>query len=267
MNLKIYIATHKKFDVPKSKYHIPLHVGREGKEDLGYLGDNTGDNISLKNANYCELTGLYWMWKNVKDVDYIGLCHYRRYFGISTIINFLIYYWILFLKKIEGFFRLKKVWKERIKKISGISKLNKEIYYLEKYLEENISSYDLILTNKFKMNQTTRKLWEKALVPKEIDVLREVILEKYPKYINEFDNFLSSKILSPCNMFITTTKIFDNYCEWLFDILFEVEKRIDISEDTYKARVFGFMGEYLLNVYFNFHNKYRVKKLDMLFIK
>ena len=80
MNLKIFIATHKKFDVPMSKYHVPLHVGREGKEDLGYLGDNTGDNISLKNPNYCELTGLYWIWKNVKDVDYIGLCHYRRYF-------------------------------------------------------------------------------------------------------------------------------------------------------------------------------------------
>ena len=60
--------------------YLPIHVGREGKEDLGYIGDNTGDNISEKNPNYCELTGLYWAWKNL-DCEYIGLCHYRRYFA------------------------------------------------------------------------------------------------------------------------------------------------------------------------------------------
>ncbi|MBN1469910.1 MAG: DUF4422 domain-containing protein [Fusobacteriaceae bacterium] len=267
MNLKIFIATHKKFDVPKSKYHVPLHVGREGKEDLGYLGDNTGDNISLKNPNYCELTGLYWIWKNVIDIEYVGICHYRRYFGIPTILSSIVYYLSLFFKKIEGKFRLKKVWKERVKKISGVNKLNKEINLLENYFENNLKSYDLILTKEFKMNQTTKKLWENALVPEEIDVLRVVILEKYPKYIEEFDKFLSKKKLSPCNMFISRKSFYDNYCEWLFDILFEVEKRIKISEDIYKARVFGFMGEYLLNVYINYHKEYSVKRVNMLFVK
>ena len=66
--------------MPKDDIYFPIHVGREGKADLGYIGDNTGDNISAKNANYCELTGLYWAWKNLK-CDYIGLCHYRRYFA------------------------------------------------------------------------------------------------------------------------------------------------------------------------------------------
>ena len=70
--------------MPDDDVYMPIHVGREGKEDLGYLGDNTGDNISSKNANYCELTGLYWAWKNLK-CDYIGLCHYRRYFAGKNI--------------------------------------------------------------------------------------------------------------------------------------------------------------------------------------
>ena len=86
----IVVATHKAFPMPTDKMYIPLHVGAEGKTnedgtplDLGYQKDNTGDNISAKNANYCELTGLYWAWKNLK-ADYIGLVHYRRYFqGIS----------------------------------------------------------------------------------------------------------------------------------------------------------------------------------------
>ncbi|MCS4465828.1 DUF4422 domain-containing protein [Clostridium botulinum] len=73
MNIKILVATHKKYSMPKESMYLPIHVGCEGKKDLGYIGDNTGDNISLRNSNYCELTGLYWAWKNLK-CDYIGLC-------------------------------------------------------------------------------------------------------------------------------------------------------------------------------------------------
>ncbi|MGN0342148.1 MAG: DUF4422 domain-containing protein [Roseburia sp.] len=79
-DLRIYVATHKRFAPPQEKIYIPLHVGREGKEDFGYIGDNTGEHISGKNKSYCELTGMYWMWKNV-SCDIIGLCHYRRYFA------------------------------------------------------------------------------------------------------------------------------------------------------------------------------------------
>lgn len=80
-NIKIIIAVHKPYSMPSDPVYIPLHVGREGKTDLGFLGDNTGENISSKNPNFCELTGLYWAWKNLK-ADYIGLVHYRRYFKV-----------------------------------------------------------------------------------------------------------------------------------------------------------------------------------------
>ncbi len=79
MNLKIYATTHKAFDVPQDPMYQPLHVGRACAKDLGYPGDNTGENISHLNCYYSELTGFYWLWKNCKDVDYIGTCHYRRF--------------------------------------------------------------------------------------------------------------------------------------------------------------------------------------------
>lgn len=83
--VKIIVATHKKYEMPQDAMYLPLHVGAEGKTDqngnpldLGYQKDNTGENISNKNAAYCELTGLYWAWKNL-DTDYTGLAHYRRH--------------------------------------------------------------------------------------------------------------------------------------------------------------------------------------------
>ena len=70
MDIKILVATHKKYWMLSDSCYLPLHVGREGKQDLGYIGDNTGDNISSKNPYFCELTGIYWAWKNL-HADYI----------------------------------------------------------------------------------------------------------------------------------------------------------------------------------------------------
>lgn len=63
--------------------YLPIHVGCEGKKKLGFQGDNSRENISVLNPYYCELTGLYWAWKNL-ECDYLGLAHYRRYFTKMT---------------------------------------------------------------------------------------------------------------------------------------------------------------------------------------
>ena len=77
--IKIIVATHKKYKMPNDSIYLPVQVGTENKESLGYQPDNDGENISSKNPYFCELTGLYWAWKNL-DADYIGLSHYRRHF-------------------------------------------------------------------------------------------------------------------------------------------------------------------------------------------
>ena len=78
MDNRIYICTHLKFDVPKDPVYQPVHAGHAISEDIGYPGDDTGDNISVRNRNFCELTLLYWIWKNTEH-DITGICHYRRY--------------------------------------------------------------------------------------------------------------------------------------------------------------------------------------------
>ncbi len=80
MDIKIIVATHKEYDMPKEDCYLPVFVGSAISDlDLPYQRDDEGENISEKNRTFCELTGLYWAYKNLK-ADYIGLCHYRRYF-------------------------------------------------------------------------------------------------------------------------------------------------------------------------------------------
>ncbi|KIR02151.1 Glycosyltransferase [Lachnospiraceae bacterium TWA4] len=82
MDLKILVVTHKKYRMPKDKVYIPIGVG--GYKHPHYLSDSVGENtISRKNPNYCELTALYWAWKNL-DYEYLGLTHYRRHFSAKN---------------------------------------------------------------------------------------------------------------------------------------------------------------------------------------
>lgn len=85
-NIKIIVACHKQYsNIPSDNIYLPIHVGKalHPEVNLGFKGDNNGDNISDKNDAYSEVTAIYWAWKNLKNVDYIGLCHYRRYFGLN----------------------------------------------------------------------------------------------------------------------------------------------------------------------------------------
>lgn len=85
--IKILVASHKPDNIYEDDVYTPIHVGRANskfKEEMaGMIGDDTGENISNKNSSYCELTATYWAWKNLKDVDYVGLAHYRRYFEMK----------------------------------------------------------------------------------------------------------------------------------------------------------------------------------------
>ncbi len=79
-NIRVIVAAHKEAPMPEDQVYLPLWVGSAiSDKDLTYQRDDDGDNISGKNPLYCELTGIYWAWKNL-DASYIGLVHYRRFF-------------------------------------------------------------------------------------------------------------------------------------------------------------------------------------------
>ncbi|MBQ6659850.1 MAG: undecaprenyl-phosphate glucose phosphotransferase [Lachnospiraceae bacterium] len=230
-DVKIVVASHKAYWMPTDEMYVPVQVGAEGKEDLGFTPDNTGDNISAKNPNYCELTGLYWAWKNL-NCEYLGLAHYRRHFTVR-----------------RG------------------SKDRRDVLALDQ-ARSLLSNVDVILPKKRNYwIETNYKQYIHAHHAIDLDETRRILEERYSDYLPVYDAYMKRTKGHRFNMFVMKKELADRYCEWLFDILFELEKRLDISaySDNDK-RVFGFVAERLLDVWLE-TNKIQSKDVPYMFLE
>ena len=214
IDVKIVIATHKEYPMPQDSIYIPLHVGAEGKDLLEYQGDNIGENISTMNPYFCELTGLYWMWKNLK-ADYLGLAHYRRHFCSR--------------KKGDK-------WKSILN--------SNEAQMLCK-------QYDVVLPNKrHYVIESLESHYSHTHYKEHLDKTRIIVENRYPQYLESYDNILRKTSGYMFNMFLMRQDLLEDYCTFLFDVLFELNQQVDISNYTpFQSRYPGRVGEILFNVW------------------
>jgi hypothetical protein len=216
VDIKILVAAHKRFPMPADKdLYLPVLVGatKNYKNGIEYQRDDEGDNISYKNPNYNELTAIYWAWKNL-DSDAVGLVHYRRLFSVNG------------KRKLSSVLTKEQV--EQLLKEAPIVLPKKRRYYIE----TNYSHY------------------VHAHHKEPIDVMRRVIAENYPKYLSSYDKVMNKRSAHMFNMFIMERKEFNQYAEWMFDVLFRVEKVIDITDySVQEARVFGYLSELLMDIW------------------
>lgn len=242
MSTKILICTHKEFDYIPDNSFLPIQVGKEiSSVQLPYQADNTGINLSSKNKNYCELTALYWAWKNLENIETLGLCHYRRFFDFSG------------TKQANEITEITA---------SYFSTNFKNYCYKESLLE----GYDIILPNQLVKTRSLYSHYSLSHLPQDFDILKQTILELYPEYKNSFQKIMfENNSFSPFNMLVAKKELVDAYCTWLFSILEKVEQRIEISKNPYQERVLGFMAERLLNVYVD-HNQLKIKHLPVHFV-
>lgn len=232
--MSIYVVTHKDYEFPNSSIYRPIKVG-PAKIDKIKISDSEGDSISYLNPYFCELTALYWVWKNTQD-DLIGLVHYRRYFsGNNDVLS------------IRG------------KSILG-----------EKDITSMMNEFDLIVAKP--RNYIFIKIKDhyiKAHGENDFNILRQEIAIRSPDYIEHFDAVMNSREISLYNMFIGRRDVIDAYCSWLFGLLFSIKDRIPYETyDSYQRRVFGFMSERLFNVWIRKHRgDYRIKEHSVVNIE
>lgn len=229
MNIKIMIASHKQYHMPTDDIYIPVRVGsKKASEDFGYTRDDSGDNISEKNPFFCELTAIYWGWKNL-DADYVGLAHYRRHFSCK-----------------------KTDWK-----YNSIMTSEQASKICEKY--------DVIVPKKRRyVIETLFSHYMHTHDVTHLELTREIIKDRHPEYLKSFDQGMKRRSAHMFNMFVMKKDVFDKYCTWLFDILFELEKMVDTSQlSPFDARLFGRVSELLLDVWL-MHNNIKYKEVGFV---
>lgn len=221
---KIIVVSHKEYDMPNNNLYLPIFVG-SSKENVRnkYQTDDTGNNISKKNNIYCELTALYWEWKNL-NYDFLGISHYRRYFSIK--------------RKPNGY----------------------EDILNEEQINQIFMNYDVIVVKPRRYLTSVRRHYINCIKTRKknhilhLELLKEVLNDIFPKYSHSFDLVMSKHSSHMLNMFIMKKNDFNSYCGWLFSILFELEKRIEKANVMYD-RIMGALSEFLLDVWLITNNK------------
>lgn len=213
MNLNIYVATHKRFEEDLPSYYTPILVGSYDKDIQEYIRDDYGENeISEKNKNYCELTGLYWIWKNI-NTDYIGLCHYRRYFKGK---------------------KSKYIQKDEVERI--LSKYDIIVPKRWQYLKTVYDDYK-------------KKHYEKDILmcKKVIEKKYPEYIESFDKVLNRDYIFLYNMFIGKKEIM---DKYFQWLFDILSEVEEQIDIS---EYDDYQKRIYGFLAERLFNVWLEYN--------------
>jgi hypothetical protein len=244
--IKIPVCYYQPWELPKSSLFLPIQAGKAAsKYRLKVQGDDTGDNISAKNATFSEFTVWYWAWKNIKtlypNLEYTGMSHYRRFFNLERSVNESPVYYRPNIPDMKN--------------------------YGELFIER-LSAADIILTKPAYFSCDVKTQFAYWHNESDYLCLKDTVHDVCPKYDDSFKFvFENNSGISLYCMFVSRYDLFNDYLSWLFPILFEAEKRIDISGYTlYQKRCLAFFAERLLNVYVR-HHKLRERYEPIFFIQ
>lgn len=246
-DIKIYVSKHREFHTIQSDIIETIWCGNLSKKNK--RSDSQGDNISNLNDKFCELTTLYWAWKNEKR-KYFGFFHYRRFMSFN-------------LNKTKNIYSEFYFDDETIK----------EHCLNDANIREIVNNYDLILPKKDTLNCSLYEQYKNSNghFIEDLDLALEILISKYPNFKKWIEVTKKQNYIYFFNIFIAKNEIFNNYCEWLFPILFELNNKIDFqNRNFYSNRVVGFVAERLFNVYVNYlidTQNVKYCELPIIFVK
>lgn len=237
-NIKIFVSYQKDTKALRATdVIVPIQTGRAVSNiRLDMQGDDEGDNISIKNDKYCELTTQYWAWKNVK-ADYYGFMQACRHFVFCEISGPIESDGVCVLPEMDTEYQ------------QNIGLNDREIY-------DCVNGYDVILpiavdvTAFGAISNEVQFAMSDNLHAEDFDLTCRTLLELYPEYEKAVSEFKSGKYAYWHNMFIMKREIFFDYCQWLFTVLEHVEEKIDFTYFTEREmQLFKHLSERLLSIY------------------
>lgn len=260
-NVKLVVAYHKEAKYVDNDMFIPLQVGAaKAYRELGIRKDSDGENISQYNPYCCELSATYWLWKNINNADYYGLCHYRRFFTFEkaslklNIIPYLIYFCSKVISPfvVDSRFTISK----SADIIVGENKLNGQLLTfsneLQIYIEKKHT--DCFCLKKIMMSTYSCKTkLMKAVGLYNYNKLEQIIKQDHADFYPFFMKTMQSNSYNPCNMLIASKEIFNEYATLLFSILDKYHDWISVSGNSTinnaALRSSGYMGEFITSAF------------------
>lgn len=262
MEVKIIVAHHKQGLLINNDVYCPIQVGKENsKIDLGIHGDNEGDGISHLNPIYCEMTAVYWGWKNL-DADYLGLCHYRRYLTFKSMPFFkrikkkMHFYYVRLVGKMINPGRIDFFQNQLFitdPKLFELYALDFSIK-LKRILEKK--QYDVIVPTPFELACTNVEQHFMEIGRDHVKLLKQIVMEQYCDFTPYLNIALTSHKLYSANLFVMRKELYDEYCKMIFDVLNSHVRRVketnwcyDPLKEKCYSRVSGYLAEIMTSAY------------------
>lgn len=228
--IRLFMCCHKEYDTVPSMWE-PIQCGAALNPTItNTLSDNAGENISLQNRIYCELTAHYYAWKNI-TAEYYGFSHYRRFLGVEHITKL-------------PYIAIGKMTESKIDRFLGD----------ESYWKEIITSNDIIAPRSEDMGLTVREHYITSAYHYEEDLVLffDILGHQFPHLYQTAQEYLSQNRQYFCNMFIMKKELFHEYCEILFSVLSEFDNKKTLHGDFQSDRTDGYLGELFSGVYINY---------------
>lgn len=225
--MQIFVSAHNDAPLIRGPHLHPIIGGAVRRQSVpnGYLRDDVGENISALNANLCEMTVHYWIWKNASDAS-LGMCHYRRYFAPA---------------------------RERIMASGGDCDANLNAYIASGAAQDDLSTildqHDLIVptTHQLKYGSIKEHFLLRHRVADWVALKRALEAACPSETSDAMSYFSSAKEMRLFNMFVGKREVVNAYYSWVFPILFCFLDEWKETDDAYARRAAGFVAERLFN--------------------
>lgn len=250
--INIFIPYSSIVPVYSTKVFHPIFTGEVNtKLVTEALQDSTGTNIFEKSGEYGELSAYYWVWKNFimdsrsgilarqHQADYVGFCQFYHFMDFNNDSKVFAPFNLVYLDEFTELF--------------------------QNYTEENVldfaQGYDAVVPAKIPLNTSLYEQYLSNHKKEDLDLATDVIRELYPDYAAAVDAAMAANFMFPLGNFIMKKEVYNEFCEWLFNILGELEKRIDWNNyGGYRDIVSStFASERLFNIWLHHNSHLNIK--------